>query len=227
MESEKQQAIDEAVELLKGNSSVNDIGEFPEDLKGDNEDLRGDDDLIPDSPRHFQQPEVVFETGDLTKKVGLICFTTMLCTLIGVFVMLKVLMAEEPANENAPGIKTVMSELVKVEPSISNLQMEVSLLKESMAKEEVVKPEDGVLKVKVLSIESQLKQIQNSLASLQGSLNEHRHNAAAQFKSIKVENKKLVDELGTMRTTLASVEAEPTVKEEKGYRYNFKTVKSN
>tara|TARA_B100002049_G_scaffold229110_1_gene204354 strand:+ start:106032 stop:106712 length:681 start_codon:yes stop_codon:yes gene_type:complete len=225
MESNKQQEVDETVELLKRNSEALPDDDFPgEDYAAS---LRDESSSKKTTENTASVPEIVFETSDLLKRIVLVFTSVTICGLIGVFLMIKFMMTPPEKEPGDLGLKNVMAELVEIKPVVMNLKSELASLKGELSQKPTGNVGNGALQVKLLSIEAKIESVQKSIQDLDGSLANHRTNAAAQFTKLQEETRGVIAEFENFQTKPASVDVEPSVPESKGYRYKFKRVNEN
>lgn len=225
MESNKQQEVDETVELLKRNSKALPDDDFPEEDYAAT--LKDVSSSKKPSESAASVPEIVFETSDLLKRIVLVFTSVTICGLIGVFLMIKFMMAPPQKEPGDLGLKNVMAELIEIKPVVMNLKSELALVKAEISHKPESSVANGALQVKLLSLEAKIDNVQNSIQELDGSLANHRTNAAAQFSKLQEETRGVIAEFENFQTKPASVDVEPSAPESKGYRYKFKRVSEN
>jgi len=215
MESTKQQEIDETVELLKGDpETILEPDAFPEHLsEKENKQV---------FPQQERDPGVVFDASSFFKKLSLFMFCIMLCTLLGVFFIMK---TYQGAPIESGDSDRVLEYLVKLEPIVKNIQSDILILKGS-AEEKTTDLNTAGLDDQITGINSKLIGLSKQLSDIKFSVGEHRVNAAKQFKKMSDISNVIDDKISDMTTKKeAPANVEPISVEQKGYRYKFNNVK--
>ncbi len=130
-----------------------------------------------------------------------------------------------PVKEASPiqeGVSVAVRKLTEISPEMSNLVGAVEKLSSEVESIGISQRMAAESQVKIVAISEQVKLIGKMVQDLNGSVENHRSNAASQFRSLGGQVQDLQSTLEMLQADKSfSVKSEPIKTQDSGYRYKF------
>lgn len=212
-EAEKQAEIEKTVELL---TSASEGEQSPEDVL---EQLN----KKTSRPGPRSQRKSSIQSSDSSVKASILGASMMACTLIGVFFIQSYVTPAYIAEREA-GIGLVMKEIVALKPRIDNVISSLEQIEAGLMADDV-KSVEPYLKVKMLSLESEIKTVNSEIKSLSKSVSVMGEDAVISYGVLSKTSEEIraqIEDLGQIMTNPEVQTKSLDANENNGYRYKWK-----